>query len=447
MSAGPALLTEEPPLQHSAPGAAPLPGAASDPPLRVGLLAYRGNPRSGGQGVYVRHLSRALTALGHRVEVISGPPYPEVDDGVSLTRLPGLDLYREPDPFRLPRLSEFRSAVDALEFALMCTAGFPEPLTFSLRAWCHLRGRISRFDVLHDNQGLGYGMLALARSAVPVLATIHHPIPIDRQIDIAHAASWRRRATLCRWYGFTRMQRRVARRLPRLLTVSETARQDIVRTMGVHPARIHAVPLGVDADLFRPLQAVVPVPGRIVATTSSDVPLKGLVTLIRAMPRVRERHPGAHLIVVGTPRRDGEVARALAELDLDGAVRFHSRVSEQRLVELYAQAEVAAVPSLYEGFCLPAVEAMACGTALVATTGGALPEIAGEDGRTAVLVPPGDFRRLATALVATLGDPGLRRRVGTAGRRRALELFTWEAAARRTAAHYREVIAAGSPRC
>jgi len=205
-------------------------------PLRIALLSYRSKPHCGGQGVYVRALSRELVALGHSVEVLSGPPYPELDAGPVLTQVPSLDLYREPDPFRLPRLREFRSPVDVLEFALMCTAAFPEPLTFSLRVAKVLRGRQGDFDVVHDNQTLGTGLLALQRAGFPVVATVHHPITEDRRHDLAAAPTLRRRITTHRWYSFLRMQTRVVRRLPALLTVSENSATDIVRDFGVPDA-------------------------------------------------------------------------------------------------------------------------------------------------------------------------------------------------------------------
>src|SRR5262249_44251337 len=239
------------------------------------LLTYRGNPRSGGQGVYVRNLSRSLAALGHRVEVLSGQPYPDLDAeaDVTLTRLPSLDLYRPDSPFKPDR--EVRNAIDLLEFTTMCCGGFPEPLTFSLRAWRELRRRRAEFDVVHDNQCLGYGLLGLRREGLPVLATIHHPIRIDRRLEMAEA-SGTRRISLTRWYAFTRMQARVARRLPRLVTVSEAARDRIVKEMGAPSDRIAVVPNGVNAALFRPHPERRRMPGRLVATASADVPLKGL---------------------------------------------------------------------------------------------------------------------------------------------------------------------------
>jgi glycosyltransferase involved in cell wall biosynthesis len=399
--------------------------------VRVALLTYRGNPRSGGQGVYVRHLSRALARLGHHVEVFSGPPYPDLDPSVPLTRLPSLDLYRPEEPFRPSRRP--RGAVDLLEFGTMCAGGFPEPLTFSLRAWAALRSRRAEFDVVHDNQCLAYGLLGLRREGVPVLATIHHPIQVDRRLELAQATR-RRRMALRRWYAFTRMQARVARRLP-LLTVSNAAREEIVREMRVPAGQVAVVPNGVDADLFRPLPDRRRAPGRIIATASSDVPLKGLDPLLRAFAIVSARRR-AELVVVGQPRPNGPIPRLLDELALNGSVRFVSGVPDAELVAMYAEAEAAVVPSLYEGFSLPAIEAMACGLPVVATSAGALPEVVGDGG---LLVPPGDPQALADQLTVLLADAGLRRSLGERGRRRAVSRFTWEAAARATVERYREV--------
>lgn len=408
--------------------------------MRVAFLSYRGNPHSGGQGVYTRHLTRELAALGHRVTVFSGQPYPELDDGVELVPVTGLDLYRQPDPFRVPHLREFRSWVDALEFGLMCTAGFPEPLTFSLRARKVLATRRGEHDVVHDNQCMGRGMLGMLADGWPLVTTLHHPVTVDRRLELAYARTVGRRLTLRRWYGFVRMQVRVARRLPRILTVSESSRKDIVADMGVEPDRLAVVPVGVDHTRFRPLPQVARVPGRLMTTASADVPLKGLVPLLEAVAKVRtERH--AELVVIGKPRSDSRVAETIERLDLERAVRFVHGVSDERIVELYAEAEVAVVPSLYEGFSLPAVEAMACGVPLVATTGGALPEVAGVDGETSLLVPPGDVGALATAIGRALDDRSLRDRVGGAGRRRVLERFTWRATAEATAEAYRTEIA------
>ncbi|WP_309058955.1 glycosyltransferase family 4 protein [Streptomyces sp.] len=424
--------------------AGPSEGPASDGlrPLRIALLTYKGNPFCGGQGVYVRHLSRELARLGHRVEVIGAQPYPVLDegyDGLSLTELPSLDLYRQPDPFRTPKRDEYRDWIDALEVGTMWTGGFPEPLTFSLRARRHLRARRGDFDVVHDNQTLGYGLLGDV--GAPLVTTIHHPITVDRQLELDAAEGWQRRYSVRRWYAFTRMQKRVARRLPSVLTVSGTSRQEIVDHLGVRQDRIHVVHIGADTDLFAPDPSVPVVPGRIVTTSSADVPLKGLVFLVEALAKVRAEHPGAHLVVVGKRPAEGPVAQAMERYGLEGAVEFVKGISDAELVDLVRSAQVACVPSLYEGFSLPAAEAMATGTPLLATTGGAIPEVAGRDGETCLAVPPGDAEALAAGLTRLLGDAELRARLGAAGRERVLRHFTWARAAQGTVARYREAIA------
>ncbi len=405
--------------------------------LRVAYLVYRGNPRCGGQGVYSRHLTRELVRLGHEVTVFSGPPYPELDEGVGFVPVPSLDLYREPDPFRVPRPSEFTSATDLLEFAIMCTAGFPEPRTFTRRVKRLLSGREGEFDLVHDNQSLGSGLVGLMAAGWPLIATIHHPITVDRELDLAHADTLRRRLALRRWYGFIDMQTRVARRLPRVITVSDSSRRDIAEQLGVDRSRMSVVPVGVEEDVFRPHPEVGRVPGRIMTTASADVPMKGLVPLLEALAKVRTEREDAHLVVIGRLKETSSVPAVIDRLGLGAAVRFVSGISDDELARSYASAEVAVVPSLYEGFSLPAIEAMSCGVPLVATTGGALPEVVGADGDTALLVEPNDPGALAAAIVRLLGDAGLRARLGAAGRRRTLERFTWPVTAKLTAEQYR----------
>ncbi|MFE5617489.1 glycosyltransferase family 4 protein [Streptomyces sp. NPDC056463] len=410
--------------------------------LRIALLTYKGNPFCGGQGVYVRHLSRELARLGHHVEVFGSQPYPTLDEGVPLTEIASLDLYRSPDPFRTPKRDEYRDWIDAVEVGTMWTGGFPEPLTFSLRARRMLAARRGDFDVVHDNQTLGYGLLGGTRAlGAPLVTTIHHPITVDRQLELDAAADWKRRASVRRWYAFTRMQKRVARRLPSVLTVSGTSRQEIVEHLGVRDDRIRVVHIGADTDLWSPDPSVAEVPGRIVTTSSADVPLKGLIHLVEALAKLRTENPAAHLVVVGKRAEDGPVAQAIERYGLEGAVQFVKGISDAELVDLVRSAQVACVPSLYEGFSLPAAEAMATGTALVATTGGAIPEVAGPDGETCLAVPPGDAGALAAGLGRVLGDAELRSRLGAAGRARVLERFTWARAAQGTAELYREAIA------
>jgi glycosyltransferase involved in cell wall biosynthesis len=420
---------------------------SSERPLRIAVLAYRGKPHVGGQGVYVRHLTKALADLGHHVEVLGGQPFPVLDDRVPLIELPSLDIYNDHFPMRMPGIWELKHWQDFVEVTSFSAGQFPEPLAFSLRAWSHLRKRTGEFDLVHDNQCLGYGLLAIEREGLPVLATVHHPITVDRRLEMEHAEGWYRKFSLRRWYSFTNMQTRVAQRLQRVVTVSESSFNDIVADHGVDPAKMAIVPVGVDTDLFRPLPAVAPVPGRLLTTASADVTMKGLRFLLEALAKLRTERPEAHLVVIGRRKEGGRSDETIRRLGLEDAVEFVSGVPEERIIELYAEAQLAVVPSLYEGFSLPAIEAMACGTPLVATSGGALPEVVGKDGETALVVPPGDSDALRAKLGWALDQTGLRATVGAAGRQRVMDQWSWRHTAERTVEQYRiRLEAAGAGR-
>jgi glycosyltransferase involved in cell wall biosynthesis len=412
----------------------------TDRPLRIAMTSYRSKPHCGGQGIYLRHLSREVAALGHHVEVFSGQPYPELEPGPVLRELPSLDLYREPDPFRTPKLSEYRDWIDVLEFAWMKTGAFPEPYTFGLRARRALLARLADFDLIHDNQVLAYPLLALPGAGLPMVTTIHHPISIDRRIELDAA---RRLSKLAkrRWYTFVRMQRKVARRCGPIITSSGCSRDDIIREFRAPQENIHVIPLGVDTRLFHPRPAP-RIPGRIVAVASADSPIKGVATLLRAVGKLATERD-VQLIVVGKPTAGGPTDKLASELALGDRVRFVHGISDDEVAELTASAEVACVPSLYEGFSLPAVEHMASGTPLVASRTGALPEVVGD---AAVLVQPGDPEELAAALRDLIDSPERRAALGQAAWQRVQERFTWSAVARAVVVEYEREIAAAKAR-
>ena len=407
--------------------------------LRIALLTYRGKRHVGGQGVYIRHLSKALVDLGHRVEVLGGPPYPELDDRVPLVELPSLDIWSDPHPMRKPRLWEWKDWTDAAEHISFSTGNFSEPMAFSLRAWRHLRHRRDEFDLIHDNQTLGWGLLKLQQEGWPILETIHHPITVDRRLELEHARSAWERFGKRRWYSFTKMQSQVAQRMPRIMTVSESSKGDISADHGVDLDKLHVVPVGVDPELFQPVAGIARRPGHLVTTASADVAMKGLKFLLEAVAKLRTERP-IELTIIGTRRPDSHASAVMTQLGLDDCVEFVSGVPDQRIVDLYSEAELAVVPSLYEGFSLPAIEAMSCGVPLVATTGGALPEVAGTHGETCLLTEPGDSEALAATIRHALDNPDLCRKVGAQGRQRVIEQWSWRHTALRTVEQYHAVL-------
>ena len=416
-------------------------GAAAlspDAPLSIAYLTYRGKPHVGGQGVYTRHLTKALVDLGHTVEVFAGQPYPILDERIELHQLPSLDLWNDHFPGRFPGYWELKTKADWAEAFSHLRGTFGEPLAFSIRALKELKTRQRDFDLVHDNQCLGYSILGIEK-LFPTVVTLHHPITRDRALEMAHTATWRKRYSIGRWYNFVKMQGRVASRMPRIVVVSENSIKDIHTDMGVSLDRMRLVPVGVDPDLFTPLPLVARKPGRLITTASADVALKGLSYLLEAMAKLRTERD-VTLTIIGKPR-DGASNDLIDQLGLRPHIEFVSGVPDERIVELYAEAEMAVVPSLYEGFSLPAIEAMSTGICLVATDGGALPEVTGRDGETVLQCKAGDVDELVSVIRRGLDDAQLRARVGEAGRRRVVERWSWKHCAQLTVDQYRDVLA------
>ena len=406
-------------------------------PLRIAYLTYRGKPHVGGQGVYTRHLTKALVDLGHHVEVFGGQPYPILDPRIPLHKLPSLDIFNDQYPGRFPAYWEIKDWPSFVETAQFLKGTFGEPRAFSIRAYNELSKRVNDFDLVHDNQCLGYGILKIEKQ-IPTIVTLHHPITKDRKLEMEHTKTWWKRRAISRWYSFVNMQGKVASKMPRVVVVSENSIADIHTDMKVSLDRMKLVPVGVDPELFTPLPHISRKPGHLITTASADVALKGLSYLLEALAKIRTERD-VHLTIIGRPR-EGANADLIRKLGLTDCITHVSGVSDERIVELYAESELAVVPSLYEGFSLPAVEAMSTGICLVATTGGALPEVTGVDNDTVLSCPAGDAEALAASIRRGLDNADLRNRIGAAGRTRVVERWSWKHCAQLTVDQYREVL-------
>jgi glycosyltransferase involved in cell wall biosynthesis len=413
----------------------PTPGHEGEP-LRIALLGYRSQPHGGGQGVYLRYLSKALVDAGHTVDVISGPPYPHLDSRVRLIKLPSLDLFEKGLLSLRPR--HLVSLTNIIEWCSKLTGGFAEPYTFGRRAVKYLHEHGGDYDLVHDNQSLSYGMLQIQDMGLPLVTTLHHPITSDLRIALNAARNSWERLLIRRWHSFLRMQTKVVRRLHNVVTVSDRSRQDIARDFGLQPAGISLVYNGIDTEVFRPLESVERNPLRLMATCSADAPLKGLRYLLKAYARLLVEFPELELLLVGKPRPGGQTEKLIRRLGIAGRICFVSDISTEQMVQYYAEASIAVVPSVYEGFGLPAGEAMACGVPVVSTDGGALPEVVGEAG---IVVPARDADALATAIASLLRDPARREVLSRLGRQRIDERFCWHVCARQMTDYYRRVIA------
>ena len=413
----------------------PIPSAAPAKPLRIALLGYRSQPFGGGQGVYLRYLSKGLVDAGHQVDVISGPPYPHLDPRVRLSELPSLDLFENGLTSLRPR--HLRSMTNIIEWVSKLTGGFAEPYTFGRRAVKYLREHGSDYDLIHDNQSLSWGMLELQRMGLPLVTTVHHPITSDLRIALNAARYAWERLLIRRWHAFLNMQKKVVKQLHNVVTVSDCSRQDIARDFGIQPAGISLVYNGIDTEVFRPVEGVERRPLRLMATCSADAPLKGTRYLLRAYAKLLQTYPELELVLVSKPLPGGKTEKLVKKLGLEDKIQFVSGISTEQMVKFYAEASVAVVPSVYEGFGLPAGEAMACGVPVVSTDGGALPEVVGDAG---VIVPAKNVDAMASAIDELLRDPARRIALGQAGRQRILEKFCWQVCAREMSEYYREVL-------
>lgn len=404
-------------------------------PLKICLLSYRSKPHSGGQGVYLKNLSRALKDLGHHVDVVSGPPDPLLDADIPLTKLPCLDLYDPEDPFRIPTLRELSDPINLIEWLGVGTMGFPEPFTFGLRAYQFLRNRFHKYDIIHDNQSLSYGIRTINKF-VPTVATIHHPVTVDRKIDINSASAVWRKIWHLRWYSFIGMQKRVSRSLSHIITVSKCARDDISRDYKIPLNKFRIVFNGISVEKFYPIPEIKQEKNSIIVTNSADTPLKGLHYLLMAVAEIA-RTRNVDVTVIGTPKENGGIVKLIRRLGIGNLITFTGWISNREFVRQYAKATVAVVPSLYEGFGIPAGEAMACGVPVISTTGGALPEVVGDAG---ILIPPADSAALVRSITELFDNPERAKDLGQAGYKRVQEHFTWKKAGEKTVETYREVI-------
>ncbi|MFT5888099.1 MAG: glycosyltransferase involved in cell wall biosynthesis [Zhongshania sp.] len=413
----------------------PLEDARPRRALKVCLLGYRSAPFGGGQGIYLKYLSKALVEAGHAVDVISGQPYPHLDPRVKLIKMPGMNLYET--GLASIRPHHLSSLTNIMEWAGKLTGSFSEPFCFGRRVVKFLNKHGREYDIIHDNQCLSYGMLTLQKQKFPLITTIHHPITSDLSIALKAAKNWYERLMIRRWHSFLTMQRNVARELHHVVTVSERSREDIASAFGMQPAGISVVLNGIDTEEFRPIPDLIKNPNRVMAAVSSDQPLKGMRFLLEGVAKVLPDYPELELLLVGKPKEDGESGRLIRELGLAKHIRCVSGISTEELVRYYNEASVVIVPSVYEGFGLPAGEAMACGTALISTDGGALPEVIGD---AAIKVPIRDSDAIAEALKDLLASPNKRAALEQAGRQRIEELFCWRRAAQQMTNYYWQVL-------
>ena len=393
--------------------------------MKVGLLSYRSHPYSGGQGIYIKHLSKALKNLGHEVSVLSGPPYPELDSGVNLIKIPSLGLFESGERLKAFRLRFLWSPIDLYEWITVMTGGFPEPYTYGKRVLKRLKENNLKLDVLLDNQSLSSSLLEI-QAHYPLAVTIHHPITKDHKLEMQNAINWKERLSSSRWHNFLPMQKKVAPQLKNIICVSQPSKEDVISEFKVDEKKITVIPNGIDIGIFKPSSIKKSFSFRIVTTASADIPLKGLRHLILALPRVMRQFPLTSLTVIGKSPEKSNLNNLIDDLDLEDKITFRSGISEKEIVKTYHDSDIAVIPSLYEGFGFGAGEAMACGVPLISTDSGGLKQVIGD---AALKIKPGSVSEIEEGILKLFAEEKIRQELAEKGRERIEEFFDWKIAA------------------
>jgi len=393
--------------------------------LKIGILSYRSHPYSGGQGIYVRHISKAFQRLGHEVTVLSGPPYPQLDASIKLEKISSLELFESQDRIKEFKLNFLFSPIDLYEWITVMTGGFPEPYTFGKRVLKHLRESKQEFDIILDNQSLCYSLMDIQK-LYPLAVTIHHPITKDYKLEMENASNWKERLSSRRWHNFLHMQKKVAPKLRKIICVSRPSKQDTVEEFIVNPKNVDVIFNGIDIETFKPNANIKVIENRIVTTASADIPLKGLRFLIQALTTVLKDFPETSLIVIGKSPNGSKIRKLVDNLNLNEKISFKSNLSEEEIVDIYHTSQIAVIPSLYEGFGFGAGEAMSCGTPLISTDSGGLKDVIGD---SAMRIKSGSVEDIEKGIINLFNSPERRQKLSLRGRRRMEDLFDWKISA------------------
>ena len=404
--------------------------------LKIAFLSYRSKPFSGGQGIYVKYLSKALHDLGHEIDVFSGPPYPDLDPKIKLVKIPSLGLYEKKSKFYDVNPMKLLNPINLFEWLSVNSGGFPEPYTFGKRIKKILKQNLNEYDVIHDNQSLAYELLFFQKKK-PLVTTIHHPISLDLAYQLQSTNDIFLKLLMRRWHSFLVMQKFVAKRLKKIVVPSNSSMDDIKDEFRVDKNKMERVMNGIDLNVFYPDSKIRKIPFKLVTVASADVPLKGLDYLLKALSDLAEVYSDISLSIIGEQKKGGHTERLIKKLNLEKRVNFYSNLTQEDLRKTYCEAELAIIPSLYEGFGFAAIEAMACGVPLISSSGGALPEVIKDTG---IIIPPKNAKEIYNSVDFLLSSPKSAKELAEKGLQRANSKFSWTAIAKQLEkVYYKEI--------
>jgi glycosyltransferase involved in cell wall biosynthesis len=383
------------------------------------------------QATYVHDINRHLVRRGHSVTVVTpghrSLPRRDTFDGVRIVRFP-LEL---PPDLTYGRVAQSRVSWLGKFARVAVMAHYMEAQHRAILAEANEHGA----DVIHAHWAIPTGpaaVIAARKLQVPSVITMHGgDVYVNPEQGYDFPTRWYVRPAL-RW---------TLRNAGALTAITEDCRQHALRA-GAPPEHIRLVFNGTDLRRFSPGDNGSPGDLRfgphMIFACRQLFPRKGIRFLLQAGAQLKPRFPDLKIVLAGDGFERPELARLARELGIADDVTFLGWVPNTELPPYYRAAAVSVIPSLEEGFGIPAAEAMGCEVAVVASDAGGLPEVV-EDGVTGLVVPRGDSAALAQAIGSLLADPQRRKSMGQAGRERALRLFDWDRSAEQFEEIYRDV--------
>ena len=403
--------------------------------LKIALLSYRSDPFSGGQGIYIKNISEALHNRGHEITIFSGNPLPEVNKAIKVVRIETPGFFETFDS--LDRLKIFSSLeknrLNFMDFFETFTGTFTEPVFFGERLVKnkHFQETVDEFDIFHDNQSISsYPEKVLKK----LVTTLHHPIHVDKEIDLTSEKSFLKRLSIKRWYSFLNFQKKNLKAVKKVISPSLSSKNDICRYFDYPSKNISVIWNGINLDdcKFHQRESF---NANFVTIISADVPMKNLKTVLKALYLLKQDGLNAKLTIIGDLREDNN--KLIDRLGLTKEITYKSKLPRKQLIQSLNNADIGIAPSKYEGFGFPLVEMIATGLPVIVSDKASLPELAGNAG---LIFNSSDSNDLKEKMKELIENAALRNKVAENSKLRRDDFFGWDEYAKKLEDLYKEII-------
>ena len=403
--------------------------------LKIGLLSYRSDPFSGGQGIYIKHVSEALQNRGHEITIFSGNPLPIVSNKIKVVEIstPGyFETFNSFERFKIFQAQE-KTRLDLWDFIETFTGTFTEPIFFGDRLLqnTEFAKTADSYDVFHDNQSISNYPDSINKK---LITTLHHPIHVDRDIDLENESSFLRKLAIKRWYSFLNFQKKNLNKVKKIISPSKSSKKDICHYFQYPAEQISVIWNGIDLADYKFHQRT-SFNSEFVTIISSDVPMKNLRNILKALYLLKNDGLSAKLTIIGDLREDNK--KLINDLDLNDLVSFRKKLPRNELIKILNASDIGIAASSYEGFGFPLVEMIATGLPVIVSDKASLPELAGDAG---LKFNSDDVSDLKDKMKELVKNHALRDKLANNSKVRRDAFFGWDEYAKKLEDLFEEII-------